>query len=314
MSYNAFAITPANNKDDKNDATGAFIPGAQKFAYAYKGAFRKFNNLPGESKKNFLKALTDDAPGGLDLFAYFGHGYHTQLGSAGIITDKDTDQLADILKKKLNPGAIVILYACFAGVENGFSTTLQKKLGGWDIWVYGHATLGHSFANPDVTEVQERRNPGFRRVYPGSSPLRGPWNEALHYTDMWLRFPVMWDEYIDRELYAIRLLGKWKVSAGGKNKTYVFSWDKKNEIYTDLASINKNPTGTVKEQIPGGSAAAGDEGTWEIDRQLEISWKSGARETWQLPLNVLAQTGIGAGGSIISAKRETHTLPGKSQT
>jgi hypothetical protein len=312
MSYKAFAITPTNNQDDKKDATGAFIPGAQKFANAFKGSFRKFNNLPGESKKSFLKTIVDEAPNGLDLFAYFGHGWNTQLGSAGINTDGDIDQLAEILKKKLNPGAIIILYACYAGIENGFSTKLQKKLGGYNIWIYGHSTLGHSFANPDVTEVQEARNPRFRRLYPASSPLRSPWNEALHYTDMWIRFPVMWDEYIDRELYAIRLLGRWKVNVAGKTKTYIFSWDKKNGIYTDLDSINKNPTGTVKEQVPG-NPAGGDEGTWEIDRQVQISWKSGAKETWDLPLNVLSQTGT-AGGRVINAKRETHTLPGKPQT
>lgn len=310
MAYNAFAITPANDKVDKNDASGAFIPGAQRFANAFKGSFRKFNNLPGESKKNFLKTIKDEAPGGLDLFAYFGHGWNTQLGSAGINTDADIDQLAGILKDKLNTGAIIILYACYAGIENGFSTKLQKKLGK-SIWIYGHATLGHSFANPDVTEVQENRAPSFRRVYPFSHPLRGPWDEALHYTDMWLRFPVMWDEYIDRELYAIRLLGTWKVNAGGKNKTYVFKWSKTNGIYTDLDSINKNPTGTVSEKISGGGV--GDEGTWEIDTRVRISWKSGITETWNLPLNVMAQTGS-VGTITVTAKRETHTLAGKSQT
>ena len=55
MTYKAFAITPANNSDNKNDASGAFIPGAQKFAKAFNGSFRKFENIKGGSKKNFIK-------------------------------------------------------------------------------------------------------------------------------------------------------------------------------------------------------------------------------------------------------------------
>ena len=35
MGYNVFAVTPATNGDDRKDATGAFIPGAQRLARAY---------------------------------------------------------------------------------------------------------------------------------------------------------------------------------------------------------------------------------------------------------------------------------------
>ena len=81
MAYQVFAVTPATNSDDKCDATGAFIPGAQRFAHAYNGSFRAFDNVGSLVKKNFLKTI-EDGPGSLDMFAYFGHGYKTQLGSA----------------------------------------------------------------------------------------------------------------------------------------------------------------------------------------------------------------------------------------
>ncbi|MCV5090627.1 hypothetical protein OFC13_28775, partial [Escherichia coli] len=85
MAYQVFAVTPATNSDDKCDATGAFIPGAQKFAAAYNGSYKTFNNMAANAKKEFLQTI-EDGPGSLDMFAYFGHGYTSQLGSAKIYT------------------------------------------------------------------------------------------------------------------------------------------------------------------------------------------------------------------------------------
>lgn len=302
MSYKAFAVTPANNSKN-NDASGAFIPGAQHFAKAFKGTFKTFNNVHGQSKKNFLAEI-DAAPGPLDLFAYFGHGWNTQLHTAEIYTESDINELAEALKAKLKPNSIAIFYACLAGIENGFTLKLQQKLGA-DVWIYGHTSVGHSFANPDVSEAQRARNPGYRRLYPYGTDLRGPWAEALLYTDMWLRFPIMWDVYIERELYAIRLLGTWKVTIGGKAQTYTFKWSKTDGTFDDLDSINQNPSGTV-------SATGGGAGTWTIDEQVQISWNSGAKETWNLPLKVAAQTGS-IDGIPLTATRLTHTKPGKAQ-
>ena len=295
MGYQAFAVTPATNSDDKCDATGAFLPGAQRFASAFSGSFKTFDNASAQTKKYFLKTI-EDGPGSLDVFAYFGHGYKTQLGSAKIYTDKDMDDLAEVLKKKLRNDAAVVLYACWAGFEGGFSTKLQEKLG-TGVWIYGHTTLGHSFANPNVSEVQQKRSPRFRRLFEGE--LMGAWAESLRYTDMWIRFPIMWDMYIERELNAIRLLGKWKVPGG---KTYVFEWSKTNGTYSNLESMNQNPKGTVSD--------GGRKGTWTVAEQLEISWGPGDTETWTMPLKPLAQSVIGASGF---ASRLIHTLPGKSQ-
>jgi hypothetical protein len=298
MGYNVFAVTPSTNSDDKCDATGAFLPGAQRFANAFGGSFKSFDNVGAQVKKNFLQTI-QDGPGGLDIFAYFGHGYKTQLGSAKIYTDKDREELAEVLASKMNHGGIVILYACWAGFPGGFSTKLQEKMGK-SIWIYGHTTLGHSFANPNVSEVQQDRSPKFRVLFE-TSELTAAWAESLRYTDMWVRFPVMWDEYIERELNGIRLLGKWKVPSGD---TYVFEWSKGTGKYDSLDSINKNPSGAVQNDT------SKQKGTWVIDGDLEIRWDGGAREAWSMPLKPLAQPIRGVTGF---AKRLTHTLPGKSQ-
>ena len=195
MGYNVFGVTPATNSDDRKDATGAFIPGAQRLARAYGGSFKSFDNVGADTKKNFLQTIKD-GPGSLDMFAYFGHGWTTQLGSAKIYTKKDIDDLAEVLQGKLNQDATVVLYACWAGSSGGFSTKLQEKIG-CGVWVYGHTSKGHSFANPDVSEVQQSRSPKFTELFKGD--LRAAWAESLLYTDMWLRFPIMWNMYIERD-------------------------------------------------------------------------------------------------------------------
>jgi hypothetical protein len=298
MGYSVFAVTPSQNSDDRKDATGAFIPGAQRIAKAYRGSFRTFNNLGPNVKKNFLDTIRD-GPGSLDMFCYFGHGWKTQLGSAKIYDDKDMDQLAEVLREKLKPGGIVMLYACWAGINGGFSTKLQEKIGR-DSWIYGHTSLGHSFANPDVSEVQQNRSPGYRDLFRGE--LRAAWSEALHYTDMWLRFPLMWDEYIERELNAIRLLGNWNLPGG---KSYVFNWSRENGTYESIESINSLPVGTVEDK------AGKRKGTWTIDRTVDLTWDSGDSETWSMPVRPGAQEIHGTFGF---ATRTRHTLAGKQQT
>ena len=298
MAYNVFAVTPATNSDDRKDATGAFIPGAQRLAKAYRGGFRSFDNLGSNAKRNFLQTIKD-GPGSLDLFAYFGHGWKTQLGSAKIYDDGDMEQLAEVLREKLNPGGIVVLYACWAGIAGGFSTKLQEKIGR-DCWIYGHTSLGHSFANPDVSEVQQSRSPSWRQLFTGE--LRAAWSEALHNTDMWLRFPFMWDEYIEKELNAIRLLGSWRVPSGN---TYVFTWSKQNSTYDSIESMNKDPEGAVTNE------AGRQKGTWTIGSSLDITWDSGESESWTMPIKPTAQQIHGANGF---ATRLKHTLAGKGQT
>jgi hypothetical protein len=111
----------------------------------------------------------------------------------------------------------------------------------------------------------------------------------------------MWDMYIERELNAIRLLGKWKVPGP---KTYIFEWSKANGTYDSLDSLNQNPKGTVSDET------GGRKGTWTIGEELEISWESREYEKWSMPLKPLAQSIFRVPGF---ATRLSHTLAGKSQ-
>jgi hypothetical protein len=59
MSITAFAIAASQNTGGKNDATGAFIPGAQKFGRAYNCTWRSFDNMGARNvvRKRFLDTI-----------------------------------------------------------------------------------------------------------------------------------------------------------------------------------------------------------------------------------------------------------------
>ncbi|PYJ69574.1 MAG: hypothetical protein DME76_08500 [Verrucomicrobia bacterium] len=85
---------------------------------------------------------------------------------------------------------------------------------------------------------------------------------------------------------------------------YVFEWSKANGTYDSLASLNQNPKGTVSDET------SRRNGTWTIGEELEISWASGEREKWPMPLKPAAQSISGVTGF---ATRLSRTLAGKSQ-
>lgn len=306
MSYLTYAVAAGINQAGKGDATGAFIPGAQKFSKIYGNSYKVFEN-GGSGKKNFLDAVSA-GPSCLDFFAYFGHGWesttdclHGQLGSAGIISDKDLDEFATILKTKITDTATIALYACWAGKENGLTTRLQRKLGG-NVWIYGHTCAGHSFMNPAVSEVNKM---AYRKMFAYGDGLYSAWSEALQYTDLWARFPMLVDSDITRELYAIRLAGKWRVSVGSTASTYQFDWKPSTGTY-DESNIEVWPSGAVTRV---GSA---QKGTWTIDDVLQVFWDDGTAETWELPLNPKLEK-IKIGTQSATALRTSHVLVGSVQ-
>ncbi len=305
MSYQTYAVAAGVNTKD-GDATGAFIPGAQKFSKIYGGSYKVFDN--GKSgKKNFLEAV-GAAPSCLDLFAYFGHGWesstdctHGQLGSAGIISDQDLDEFATILKTKITDTATIALYACWAGKEKGLTTRLQSKLGG-NVWIYGHTCAGHSYTNPAVSEVNKM---AYRKMYPYGSDLYSAWSEALQYTDLWARFPMLTDSDITRELYAVRLSGKWRVAAGGISKTYQFDWTPSTGA-CDEFNIAVYPSGSVTE------VGTKNRGTWAIDDVMQVFWEGGTQEAWELPLNPKLEK-VMIGTRSATAVRASHAQVGRLQ-
>ena len=214
-SFTAFAIAPSQNTGTQHDANGAFHPGAQKFANAYNAPWRTFENTGKRAKvqQNFYDTIDQFCPAGIDLFAYFGHGIPSGLPSPHIY-ESDLDDLVRVLLPKVSKPFVCVLYACSAGAANGFSGKLREKLGS-DVWVYAHTTVGHSYMNPDVSEEMADNTPSYRLLYPYGSDLRAAWSEALHYTDLWLRYPLLYDRALAAEVNARRLLGSWEVTGAG---------------------------------------------------------------------------------------------------
>lgn len=305
MPITAFAIAAGQNTGGKNDATGAFLPAAQKFGGAYNCPWRHFDNsgAGGVVRKRFFDTIETACPGGTNLFAYFGHGIKGGLPSANVYGD-DIDALLEVLRPKIVKPLVVVLYACSAGMPQGFSGKLRSKLGD-EVWVYAHMTVGHTFSNPDVSEEASGNSPTFRTLYGSGSPLRGPWAEALRYSDLWLRFPLMEDADIDAELNARRLLGTWEVRSAGAVRRCLFDSPVQAWTLQSGGDINAKPAGTVTAVDPKKPSSVLDRGTWKITDQVSVSWSSGSTESWPLPLSVFGQQSTGSGG-VLNASRISH--------
>jgi len=246
----AFAVTPHTNSGGRNDATGPFHPGAQKFSRAYNCAWRQFDNVGSGVRKRFLDEIDNHCAGSLDFFAYFGHGIPQGLASADCY-GKHLDELCEILRPKMREPFIVALYACSCGVLNGYIGKLRDALRG-DVYVYGHLSPGHSYMNPQVSEEASSNSPTFRLLYPNGDDLCAIWSDALHYSDLWLRFPLMEDYQVDRELNGRRLMGKWEVTGLGAPRAYEFDWP---QVWTGR-DFARSPRGTVTQRDPKRPAAA----------------------------------------------------------
>ncbi len=293
----AFAISAGQNHPNtqkyKSDATGAFIPGAQKFATAYGCSWKTFNNIgtTDEVRRRFLKTIDDSCPGGTNLFAYFGHGTKDGLVSAECFTSQ-VETLLGVLKPKLSTPCAIVLYACSAGIAGGFTGSLREKFGE-AVYVYGHTTAKHAFKNPDVSVECTSASPTFRLLYAPGSDLRNEWAEALEWSDLWLRFPLMSDEEIAGELYARRLMGTWEVLfGGGALWNYQFTWAPASWKIDVGRPYMPTPAGTV---IATKQGKVGDKGSWYITTALVMKWESGKSETWPLPLHIIGQQGESEG-------------------
>lgn len=284
---NAWAVTTKNNKANEMDCDFVFKPGAARVRDAYTGGYSEFSNglsYP-ENKKDLLNVINNKIGGNLDFFAYFGHGYDTQLGGH-ILTKNDVNELGDALKSKMKAGGSIAFYSCLAGSQAGLTTMLLNRIG-LGVWIYGHTTSGHSFTNEAVSEVHNGdglRFKLFQNVV--GADLKAAWAESLARTDMWLRFPLMYHADIVKELNAIRLVGTWSVPGGG---TYTFNWPVKNGKYSTEESLCVNPQGSVRDR-------SGKVGDWEMDDELVLSWGGGSREYWSMPVDPKAQRIKGAVG------------------
>jgi hypothetical protein len=301
----AFAIAAGQNWHG-NDAKGSFLLGARRFGRAYRCPWWSFDNLgsPEDVRGRFLHTIETYCPGGTNLFAYFGHGTREGLLSAHVGEEQHINDLVKVLRPKVSRPLFVALYACGVGAAQAFTGKLRAALGA-DVWVYGHTSGEHSFDNPDVSEEATANSPTFRLFPPSRTGFNDEWAEALRYTDLWLRFPVIDDDHVADELNARRLLGTWEVTGGGATRRYAFTNKFKAWTATSGRELDAAPTGTVKAVDPKKHGALLDEGTWEVSNVVVVTWKSGAEERWVPPLQVVGQPVL-AGRNQLTARRLSH--------
>ena len=170
-----------------HDATGAFIPYAQRFCQVHGvggPVYLDNSDRWQHSRASNLFDAIEQAPCGIECFAYFGHGVPNGLPTANIYVS-DVPRLADLLRRKAAPGLRVVLYACLAATPGGFAQRLAEALGG-AAKVYGHTSTAHAARNPDVTVY-----PDGVAIVPAGSPLRHFWAQALTNSTLWAEFPFM---------------------------------------------------------------------------------------------------------------------------
>jgi hypothetical protein len=296
-----FAIT-TNDNDKTRDCDIVFKPAAARVRDAYNAGYATFSNAePYPKNRDDLLKKIRDISSSLDMFAYFGHGWHNppQLGGH-VINDEDIKMLARELAPKMRNGASIVFYSCLVGSANGLTTKVLNTVGK-GVWVYGHTTVEHSFKNAAVSEVHDGSGLRFRMLPNIYGPtLSSAWSIALSHSDLWLRFPLMQHVDIMKELNAIRLVGTWSVPGG---KKYVFEWPITNGTYSTEESLCVNPNGPVKD------TTSGKTGSWELDDDLYISWGTTDREKWSMPINPDGQPVQGASGLAKRTARGAFGIP-----
>lgn len=287
-----FVIAPKKNRPGSNDATGAFHIGANRITEIHdvprKPIFFENEGSALSIYKGFSKHI-DDAKGGWDFFAYFGHGESWGLVSACISRREGALELARRIIPKANPGLTVMLYACNCGDKGGFAEWLADGLSPVGATVYAHVSPpGHTFTNANVVSY-----PGGEWVVPRGHRLWGDWYNDMHneWGDLWARFPFMTQDQLEAELEAPeRLLGRWKVGAMGDSYDVVFFGDKA-VVRTDSSRF-----GVVAE------------GTWTATRfKLTVTWADGTTEAWPLPLSMRGQNVHSVSGSQTTHKKASRT-------
>lgn len=143
------------------------------------------DDVPDARRRNeILTALRAVPENSLDFVAYFGHGHHGGLLSAGIGL-AHLNEFAEALRPRLKNMAAIMLYACGAGAPGGFASRLADAFDpASGVLVFGHIGPG---IYSDIPMF--RRFPGghqLARNYPRRFSLSF-WNrerEAVHGVDV----------------------------------------------------------------------------------------------------------------------------------
>jgi hypothetical protein len=156
---------------------------------------------PAKVQQGILNAMYQGSGGYLyDAICYFGHGTKNGLESAGWYL-KGISTLTHAVDELGDYDVRVMLYACSCGTDGGIAYQMAENLKQWPgTEVHGHATVGHTFANPTYRRFPNAGGqPGSRVAPPGKEPA---WNKAIQNqkNTLWARYPFMTPKEIEAEL------------------------------------------------------------------------------------------------------------------
>lgn len=206
---NVLVLYSSKNTKGRKDATGAFIPEAKRFAKAHGVPKDQVVGIDcigrsyAKRREQAFQIIHDtgaEAP--LDCLACFCHGWPDGIQFG--ITREHVVNFAALLGRKMNPNAVVVLYACLTaenderdlmhgqvgpGTDGGFADLLRDELVWYDVdrgWVDAHKTAGHVTWNPFVVRFTGKQvkfpifgaEGGAWIVQPGSASWKN-WIAAL---------------------------------------------------------------------------------------------------------------------------------------
>lgn len=212
------ALHASVNSHD-NDAKGAFIPQAIRFAKARRAAGDTVelvpfdNSIANRAKRRdaFLELLGKAEQ--FDALAYFGHGLRTGLPSAAI-TMVDLSALVDRIHGKAAKNLRVVLYACSTAEtmtggtngDGGLADRLRDQLSkaGHVGWIDAHTVPGHTTINRMTRRFYmdgAAEGTGGTWIIAPGSPEWKAWGDALHDDEAFrFGFPFMTESEIHARL------------------------------------------------------------------------------------------------------------------
>lgn len=143
-----YVFYTSTNSEGKSDATGAFIPGATRFARVNSGCKLvpvDCNPKPYYRLDKVMDALASNT-NQLDSITFFSHGWRNGIQHGINVTNINADPL---IARALSYAKHINLYCCLTAsdIKNGFAAVLAAKTGSR---VFAHETKGHSYHNPYI--------------------------------------------------------------------------------------------------------------------------------------------------------------------
>lgn len=200
------AICPDRNSPGRRDATGAFIPCAERWADAHGGRVVRIDmSRPATwQAARVIEVLTAQREAFAPRVAFFCHGFTRRISFG--LSLRNVRELARAIVPVGPPGSTpatqgsprVALFACASGDgpgpdgEGGYADALCDALAdltNGSALVVAHTTAGHTTRNPykrRFAAVSRWGSMGGAWIVAPGSALWSRWRDAMRRTDLWL--------------------------------------------------------------------------------------------------------------------------------